>query len=77
MPQAVRSPDGGDLTAIDYFDPIFFASYYPANSEVLHSVPLLAYDRDILSPLLNLGFLTLGLLAAYCIGRPTAWARRA
>ena len=70
MPQAVRFADGGDLTVIDYFDPIFFASYYPANSEVLHSVPLLAYDRDILSPLLNLGFLTLGLLAAYCIGRP-------
>ena len=70
MPQAVRFADGGDLAVIDYFDPIFFASYYPANSEVLHSVPLLAYDRDILSPLLNLGFLTLGLLAAYCIGRP-------
>jgi hypothetical protein len=36
----------------------------------VHSVGLLPFDRDILSPLLNLGFLALGLLAAYCIGRP-------
>jgi hypothetical protein len=70
MPLAARYADAGDLGAIDYFDPIFFASYYPANSEVLHSVGLLPFDRDILSPLLNLGFLALGLLAAYCIGRP-------
>jgi hypothetical protein len=70
MPLSARYAADGDLGAIDYFDPIFFASYYPANSEVLHSVPLLGYGRDILSPLLNLGFLALGLLAAYCIGRP-------
>jgi hypothetical protein len=70
MPQAARFADGGNLARIDYFDPIFFASYYPANSEVLHAIPLLAFGRDILSPLLNLGFLALGLLAAYCIGRP-------
>ncbi len=70
MPLSARYAADGDLGAIDYFDPIFFASYYPANSEVLHSVPLLGYGRDILSPLLNLGFLAIGLLAAYCIGRP-------
>jgi hypothetical protein len=70
MPQAARFAEGGDLSRIDYFDPIFFASYYPANSEVLHAIPLLAFGRDILSPLLNLGFLAMGLLAAYCIGRP-------
>ncbi|MGH2954573.1 MAG: hypothetical protein ACRDK9_11280, partial [Solirubrobacterales bacterium] len=70
MPLSTRFAEGGELGAIDYFDPIFFASYYPANSEVLHALPILAFDRDILSPLLNLGFLALGLLAAYCIGRP-------
>ena len=70
MPQSARFAEGGDLAAIDFFDPIFFASFYPANSEVLHAFGLLAFDRDILSPLLNLGFLGLGLLAAYCIGRP-------
>ena len=70
MPLAARFADGAHFGAIDYFDPIFFASYYPANSEVVHAVPLLAFDRDILSPLLNLGWLALGLTAAYAIGRP-------
>ncbi len=70
MPLAARFADSGDLASIDFFDPIFFAAYYPANSEVLHSIPVLAFGRDILSPLLNLGFLGLCMLAAYCIGRP-------
>ena len=55
MPLATRFAHGAHFGAIDYFDPIFFASYYPANSEVVHAVPLLAFDRDILSPLINLG----------------------
>ncbi len=70
MPLATRFAVDGDLGAIDFFDPIFFASYYPANSEVWHSLGILSFGRDILSPLLNLGWLGLGLTAAYCIGRP-------
>jgi hypothetical protein len=70
MPLATRFTDTGDLGAIDRFDPIFFASFYPANSEVLHSIPLLAFGRDIVSPLLNLGWVALALAAAYSIGRP-------
>jgi hypothetical protein len=70
MPLAARFTDTGDLTAIDYFDPIFFASFYPANSEIFHSIAILAFGRDILSPLLNLGWLGLGMLGCYCIGRP-------
>ncbi len=70
MPLAARFADGSHFGAIDHFDPIFFASYYPANSEVVHAVPLLAYGRDILSPLINLAWLALGLTAAYAIGRP-------
>jgi hypothetical protein len=70
MPQAARWVQTGDLGAIDYFDPIFFAAYYPANSEVFHAVPILAFGRDIVSPLINLGFLALGLVSAYAIGRP-------
>ena len=70
MPLATRFAHGAHFGSIDYFDPIFFASFYPANSEVVHAVPMLAFDRDILSPLLNLGWLGLGLTAAYSIGRP-------
>jgi hypothetical protein len=70
MPLATRFAHGAHFGSIDYFDPIFFASYYPSNSEVVHAVPLLAFDRDIISPLLNLGWLALGLTASYAIGRP-------
>ena len=70
MPLATRFAHGAHFGSIDYFDPIFFASFYPANSEVVHAVPLLAFDRDILSPLLNLAWLGLGLTAAYSVGRP-------
>jgi hypothetical protein len=70
MPLAAKFVQTGSLGEIFFFDPIFFASFYPANSEVLHAVPILAFGRDIVSPLLNLGFLALALLAAYCIGRP-------
>lgn len=70
MPLATRFAHGAHFGAIDYFDPIFFASYYPANSEAVHAVGILAFDRDTLSPLLNLAWLTLGLTSAYAIGRP-------
>ncbi len=62
MPLAARFAETGDLGRIDYFDPIFFASYYPANSEVFHATALLGFGRDLLSPLLNLGWLALGLV---------------
>ena len=70
MPLATKFVQTGHLGTIFHFDPIFFASYYPANSEVAHAVGILAFSRDIVSPLINLGWLALGLLSAYCIGRP-------
>ena len=54
--RAVRR-DRDPLGDLYFFDPIFFASFYPANSEVLHAIPVLAFARDFLSPLMNLGFL--------------------
>src|SRR6201999_2443756 len=48
----------------------FLAWLYPANSELLHAVGMNAFGRDLLSPLLNLGWLVGCLLACWCIGRP-------
>jgi hypothetical protein len=70
MPLAGRFVQTGYLGHIYFFDPIFLASFYPANSEVLHAVPILFFDRDSVSPLLNLGLLSMALFAAWCIGRP-------
>ena len=70
MPLAARFVQTGYLGHIYFFDPIFLASFYPANSEVVHAVPLLFFHRDILSPVINLGWLAVALLGAWCIGRP-------
>jgi hypothetical protein len=45
-------------------------SFFPANSELIHAVGMLVYQRDLLSPVLNLGWLGFALLAGWCIGRP-------
>ena len=70
MPLSAKFVQTGYLGHIYFFDPIFLASFYPANSEVTHAVPILFFARDIVSPVMNLGWLAVGLLAAYCIGRP-------
>ena len=51
LPLAARFVQTGYLGHIYFFDPIFLASFYPANSEVVHAVPMLSFDRDIVSPL--------------------------
>jgi hypothetical protein len=70
LPLAARFVQTGDLGHIYFFDPIFLASFYPANSEVVHAVPTLFFDRDFVSPLINLGWLAVALLAGWSIGRP-------
>lgn len=60
----------GDTWSLHFIAPQFLAWFYPANSEVGHAIGMLAFDRDLLSPLLNLGWLTGCLVAAWCIGRP-------
>ncbi|HYH62445.1 MAG TPA: hypothetical protein VD766_11320 [Solirubrobacterales bacterium] len=77
MPLSLRFADTGSTDELFFFDPIFFASFYPANSEVLHAIPILAFDRDFLSPLFNLGFLALGLISGWAIGRPYGVAPQA
>ena len=58
VPRAVR---GGVLPERRHVDlhfiaPQFLAWFYPANSELVHAVGMLAFGRDLLSPLLNLGW---------------------
>ncbi|HEU4707359.1 MAG TPA: hypothetical protein VFS64_09235 [Solirubrobacterales bacterium] len=60
----------GDTWSLHFIAPQFLAWFYPANSEILHAVGMLAFGRDILSPLLNLGWFVGCLLACWCIGRP-------
>lgn len=69
-PFAAGFAQGHSTFDLQYIAPQFLAWFYPANSELLHGVGILAFGRDNLSPLINLGWLAGTLLAAWCIGRP-------
>ncbi len=60
----------GDTFDLHFIAPQFLAWFYPANSELFHAIGMAAFDRDIVSPLLNLGWFVGCLVAAWCIGRP-------
>jgi hypothetical protein len=60
----------GDTWSLHFIAPQFLAWFYPANSEVLHAVGMAAFNRDLLSPLLNLGWFVGCLVAGWCVGRP-------
>ena len=60
----------GNTFDLHFIAPQFLAWFYPANGEIFHAVGMLAFGRDLLSPLLNLGWFVGCLVAAWCIGRP-------
>jgi hypothetical protein len=60
----------GDTWDLHFIAPQFLAWFYPANGEIFHAVGMLAFGRDVLSPLLNLGWFVGCLVACWCIGRP-------
>jgi hypothetical protein len=60
----------GNTWDLHFIAPQFLAWFYPANAEVFHGIGMVAFDRDLLSPLLNLGWFVGCLVACWCIGRP-------
>jgi hypothetical protein len=60
----------GNTMDLHFIAPQFLAWFYPANGEIFHAMGMLAFGRDILSPLLNLGWFVGCLVACWCIGRP-------
>lgn len=69
-PFAAGFAQSGDTFDLQLIAPQFLAWFYPQNSELLHGIGNLLYGRDILSPLLNLGWFAGCLAAAWAIGRP-------
>jgi hypothetical protein len=74
MPVAARFAQHGTITPLHFVDPgVDLGSvipFYPANGELVHTLGILALGSDFLSVLLNLGWLAVALLAAWCVGRP-------
>jgi hypothetical protein len=69
LPFAARFAQTGSLTGLHYVGngP---TTFYPANGELVHAVGMLLFHSDLLSPVVNIGWLALALLAGWCVGRP-------
>lgn len=77
-PFAARMARTGDLGALDHLG-YEAARWFPLDGQLVHALGIVAFGRDWLSPLVNLGWLGLALLGAWCIGErvragPTALA---
>jgi len=69
-PFAARIAESGSAWGLHFTDPLYLNWFYPQGSELLHGAGISLFDRDILSPFVNFGWLGVSLLAAWCIGRP-------
>jgi hypothetical protein len=69
-PFAAGFAQSGDTFELQRVAPQYLSWFYPQASELVHATGILAFGRDLLSPLLNLGWMAGCLAAAWCIGRP-------
>ena len=71
MPFAARMAQEHSTVHLIYTDPLRLAAwFYPQSSELIHAAGILLMHTDWLSPLINLAWLAIALLASWCVGRP-------
>ena len=68
LPHAASYAQTGHIWAIRYTDFDYLNGLYPATSELFHALGIVLMGNDVLSPGINLIWLALTLLAAWCIG---------
>jgi hypothetical protein len=71
MPFAARFAQESSIVHLHLTDPLRLAAwFYPQSSELIHGAGIVLFKSDWLSPLINLFWLSIALLAAWCVGRP-------
>ena len=71
MPFAARMAQEHSTIHLHFTDPLRLAAwFYPQSSELIHGAGIVLFKTDWLSPLINLIWLSIALLAAWCVGRP-------
>lgn len=70
LQEAARFVQDGRITAVNFTGSDPLSAYYPANVELFNALSIMPFHRDIVSPFLNLGWMVLALVAAWCIGLP-------
>jgi hypothetical protein len=70
LPWAAGFAQTGHITQLHY-DLEFLLAFYPATGELLHGLGIVLFGHDTVSPALNLLWMGLSLLAAWCVGLPS------
>jgi hypothetical protein len=71
MPFAATIAQQHSTVHLHFTDPLRLAAwFYPQSSELIHGTAIVLFKSDWLSPLINLFWLAIALLAAWCVGRP-------
>jgi hypothetical protein len=71
MPFSARIAQEASTVHLHYTDPLRLAAwFYPQSSELVSAAGIVIFKTDWLSPLINLFWLAIALLAAWCVGRP-------
>jgi hypothetical protein len=71
MPFAATIAQEHSTVHLHFTDPLRLAAwFYPQSSELIHAGAIVLFKSDWLSPLINLFWLAIALLAAWCVGRP-------
>ena len=68
LPVAARFAQDGSIYRLHYVDAGSLTVFYPATSELVHAAGMIFLGNDFASLLLNMGWLSLALFAAWCIG---------
>jgi len=71
MPFAARMAQEHSTVHLHFTDPLRLAAwFYPQSSELVHAAGIVLFKSDWLSPLINMVWIAVALLAAWCVGRP-------
>jgi hypothetical protein len=74
LPAAARFAQDGSIFQMPLTTEDPLTAVHPHSSELVDAVGMVAFDGDFATVLVNMGWLTLALLAAWCVGRP--WGRQ-
>ena len=72
LPLAASFAQSGQITSIRFTDVEYLTGFYPAGAELVHAFGIVLMGDDVLSPAINLVWLGLALLAAWCVGESRA-----
>ena len=72
MPFAARIAQEHSTVHLHFTDPLrLVAWFYPQSSELIHGAAIVLFkSSDWLSPLINMAWIAVALLGAWCVGRP-------